>query len=216
MSSEPTKDELGWLLGECETALSTIRKIIKACPSDIVAKAALPALESSLRHLQNDLNRWLEIIDERPISSEHFDRLCHFVRQSTLSVIHPQAHKIGLSITKPKRSNKQSQPSVSDLFYALALFTTQGFALSVLDRFQTSPPWAGNLWVPHLASLVTTYVLVLHHHPSWALTLCCFLAHGLCVRVNLLLGTARILGLFFLLASIVITAFMVGTRDSAN
>ncbi|KAI0534664.1 hypothetical protein GGR58DRAFT_505090 [Xylaria digitata] len=54
MSSQPTDDELEWLLEKCETALWTVRQIINACPSDLIAKIALPPLESSLRHLAND------------------------------------------------------------------------------------------------------------------------------------------------------------------
>ncbi|KAI0909836.1 hypothetical protein F4823DRAFT_592760 [Ustulina deusta] len=207
MYEEPTEDELEGLLRECETALSTVRRTMNACPSDLVAKVALPPLESSLRHLAHDIQGWMgggHDADRRPLlSSEHFDRLCRFVRQSRLSIIDPQATKIGLRVPGPKPAGRTNGPSLYSILYIFALFFAQGLAVVALDRFQTSPAWVGNLWVPHLASLLATYVLVLHHQTSWVPTLCYIVAQGLCVRVTALLDLWRILGLFLVLANIV-------------
>ncbi|KAI0118906.1 hypothetical protein GGR51DRAFT_570652 [Nemania sp. FL0031] len=203
MALEPTDGELEWFLGECEVALSIVRRIIAACPSDLVAKVALTPLDSSLRHLTDDVQGWLEGINERPLSAEHFDRLRRFVRQSRLSIIDPQARKIGLKVSKLKPAEQRNKnPSPYSIVHMFTLFVVQGFAFVVLDRFQTSPPWIGNRWVPQVASLVATYVLVLQHQTSWIPTLCYLVAQGLCVWMGDLLGLGGILGLVFMLTTI--------------
>jgi hypothetical protein len=200
MSPEPTDDDLHWLLGECEIALSTVRRTIDACPSDLVAKVALP------RHLADDVQGWLEGVNDRPLGTAYFDRLSQFVRQSKLSIIDPQAQRIGLKISKLKPAERHNNLSPYSTVYIFILFVTQGLTFVVLDRLQTSPPWAGNPWMPHVANLVATYVLVLHHQASWIPTLCYLAAQGLCVRVGNHLHLGGILGLLLILASIVASA----------
>ncbi|KAJ8127003.1 hypothetical protein O1611_g6634 [Lasiodiplodia mahajangana] len=132
MILEPTDDELEWLFEECEAALSIVRRTIAACPSDLVAKVALPPLETSLRHLIDDVQGWLKGVNERPLSAEHFDRLRQFVKRSRLSIIDPQAGKIGLDVSKLKpaeQRNKNPSP-YSSILYMFTLFVVQGFGFA--------------------------------------------------------------------------------------
>ncbi|KAI3336526.1 hypothetical protein HD806DRAFT_542423 [Xylariaceae sp. AK1471] len=217
MSLDPTHDELERLLAECETALSTVRKIINAYPSDLVAKVALPPLERSLRHLVNDIQGWIEGVNDRPLSAEHFDRLCRFVRQSRLSIIHPQAKKVGFKIhnlkPKPKPARRLHRPDLYSIPRVLALFVAQGLAFGVLDEFHTSPRWIGNFWVPPVASFAATYVMVLHFQASWVPTLCYLVAQGLCIWMGSVIDLRGKLGLLLILASIVASPSSIGTKS---
>ncbi|KAI1426232.1 hypothetical protein F5Y12DRAFT_301405 [Xylaria sp. FL1777] len=207
----PTDDELAQLLDECETALSTVRRTIAACPRDLVAKVALPPLERSLRQLARDVQGWIEGAaaadddeDNHGVpSTEHFDRLCQFVRQSKQTIIGPQAQKIGLRVVVVQSAGRISGLSFYNILYIFALFVAQGLAVAALDRLQTSPSWIGNVWAPHLASLLATYVLVFQHQTSWIPTLCYLVAQGLCLWVAALSGLWGILGLLLILVNIV-------------
>jgi hypothetical protein len=208
MYSYATHDELEWLLAECETALSTVRKTINAYPSDLIAKVALPALQSSLEHLVKDLQGRTE---KRPLSTEQFDRLCWFLRQSRVSIIHPQARKIGFKVPRLTHTTK-GWPEHSDLGTALRvliLFLAQGLAFGLLDRFQTSPPWAGNHWVPHTASLLVTYFMVLHHLTSWTPTFCFVAAQGFCVWMSCDFPAVDLRGMLGLLLQVLPTRGLV-------
>lgn len=101
-AAQPTADELTQLLGQCEIALSTVRRTISACPSDIIARVSLPPLEASLVHLAQDIRGWLDLRLSGPNpdtnahhyvhhlpSIEHYHRLCDFVRHSNLSITYP-------------------------------------------------------------------------------------------------------------------------------
>jgi hypothetical protein len=217
MSSIPTHDELETLLAECEAALSTVRKIINAYPNDLVAKVSLPPLERSLQGLKSDILGWIEGTSARPLSADHFSRLCRFVRQSRLSIIDPQAQKVGFRVrahnSKPARRYPVHRPEIYAVLRVLTLFVAQGLAFGVLDELHTSPRWIGNVWVPRVASLVVTYGLVLHYQPSWTPTLCYIAAQGLCAWMESFVHLGGKLGLLLILASVVAGPFPLGAKS---
>ncbi|KAI8624395.1 hypothetical protein F5Y19DRAFT_454566 [Xylariaceae sp. FL1651] len=188
MSFAPTPVELAWLLAECEIAISTIRRTVNAYPSDLIAKLALPTLEYSLSHLADDIRGWIEGLNDCPLTTEHYERLCRFVTQSRDSIIHPQASKIGLRLPVLRPTRTAPRSGIRSIVRILGLFVLQNTAFGFLDKFQTHPPWIGNLWVPQIASFVVTYALLLHHQASWIPTLCFIVAQALYVWIGSLAG----------------------------
>lgn len=132
MPSTPTKNDFEDLLKECESSLAIVRRILAAYPTDRVGRIALPALETELEYLVEDVGAWLDILstDEevqgerggyregrddgkgkvkgkkrRVPSKDKFDTIARFVELSRGSIILPQARRVGLSICH-RRGNR--------------------------------------------------------------------------------------------------------------
>ncbi|KAI2637384.1 hypothetical protein GGS21DRAFT_511328 [Xylaria nigripes] len=203
MSSNSKVGGLEWLLDQYRVTIATIYRTFHTCLRRLVAKFSLSPLGYSLHNIEKDINGWIKRIRDRKQSIEHSDRLCRFVAQSDTSTIHPQAEKIGHGVSKPGPTIRLRNPGFYNVLRVFMLFFTQGLAFCALDKFQTTSSWTGKFWVPHAASLVTTYILVLHHQPSWIPMLCYVAAQGLCVWMSSALDLAEIVVLFVVLASMV-------------